>query len=491
MIRDLPAALIECGWDATVLTPSYGSFHTLPGARELEPVNVPFRDETRHVRVFEIVIEGVRTVLFEHDALAPTAPGLVYHDDDSMRPYATDANKFAFFCTAAAEWISALPESPDAVHLHDWHAAYYLLHRDYSSLADKLGALRTVFTIHNLAYQGQRPLADDDSSLETWFPNMQYDADAVADPAADDCINPMAFAIRASDSVNTVSPTYAQEIQCPSNPANGFIGGEGLENELVKIANDGRLFGILNGCDYSVNMGRRPGWQRLVLAARDTVDGWLQKAPDNPDHVLAKQRLSELPRRRPLHVLTSIGRIVSQKIQLFLQPLADGRSALDHILHNLGHGGVFILLGSGNTEFEDEIATLARKHRNFVFLRGYAEAFGDLMYHGGDLFLMPSSFEPCGISQMLAMRAGQPCVVHGVGGLHDTVASGETGFVFAGETPTEQAQAFVECVDLALALRRDHPNRWQRIRKAAAAERFDWQSTAQQYIEQMYEPTRH
>ena len=475
----------------TVLTPSYGSFHTLPRARELGSIDVPYRDEIRNVAVFEIVIDGVRTVLFEHGALAPTTPGLVYHDDGSMRPYATDANKFAFFCSAAAEWICALPAAPDAVHLHDWHAAYYLLQRNYSPLADKLRDLRTVFTIHNLAYQGQRPLAGDDSSLEAWFPKMHYDVDAVADPAADDCINPMAFAIRAADSVNTVSPTYAQEIQCPSNPANGFIGGEGLENELVRVANDGRLFGILNGCDYSENLGRRPGWQRLVMAGRDTVDGWLRKTPDSPDHVLARQRLSELPKRRPLHVLTSIGRIVAQKIQLFLQPLADGRSALDHILENLGHGGVFILLGSGNAEYEDDIAALAGKYENFVFLRGYAEAFGDLMYHGGDLFLMPSSFEPCGISQMLAMRAGQPCVVHGVGGLHDTVASGETGFVFAGKTPAEQAEAFVECVDQALALRRDHPNRWQRIRKAAAAQRFDWRSTAQQYIEQMYEPTRH
>ena len=122
-----------------MLTPSYGSFHTLPGARELESIDVRFRDEVRTVRVFEIIIDGVRTVLFEHGALAPTTPGLVYHDDGSMRPYATDANKFAFFCASAAAWIDALPAPPDAVHLHDWHAAYYLLQRNYSSLADKLG----------------------------------------------------------------------------------------------------------------------------------------------------------------------------------------------------------------------------------------------------------------------------------------------------------------------------------------------------------------
>ena len=92
--------------------------------------------------------------------------------------------------------------------------------------------------------------------------------------------------------------------------------------------------------------------------------------------------------------------------------------------------------------------------------------------------------------QMLAMRAGQPCVVHGVGGLHDTVESGITGFVFAGGTRAEQSAAFVECVDQALQLRHDHPSRWQRIRKQAAAQRFDWASSARQYIGQLYEHHR-
>ena len=490
VVRDLPAALAACGWQPTVLTPSYGSFHTLPGAQELASVTVGFRDEQREVRVFEISIDSVRTVLFEHKALAPTTPGLVYHDDGSMRPYATDANKFAFFCTAAANWTSSLPQAPDVIHLHDWHAAYYLLQRDYTGLATQLSEIRTVFTIHNLAYQGQRPLSGDESSLEEWFPDMEYDASAVGDPVAEDCINPMAFAIRTADSVNTVSPTYAQEIQCPSNVATGFIGGEGLEPDLVDVANEGRLHGILNGCDYSIQLGRRPGWQRLVLAARDAVGAWLKKDPANSDHELAMERLAALPKRRPLHVLTSIGRIVAQKMQLFLQPLADGRTALEHILDVVGHRGVLFLLGSGDAGYEDAIAGIAAGNRNLVFLRGYSESFGDLMYHGGDLFLMPSSFEPCGISQMLAMRAGQPCVVHGVGGLHDTVASGETGFVFAGATASDQAEAFVECVDQALRLRHDRPNRWQRIRKQAAAQRFDWESSARQYIEQMYERTR-
>lgn len=115
----------------------------------------------------------MRTILFEHALLAPTTPGRVYDDDGADRPFATDANKFALFCAAAAAWVDALPAAPDAIHLHDWHAAYFLLHREYAECSSRLKKIRTVFTIHNLAYQGQRPLRGDESSLEAWFPDRK------------------------------------------------------------------------------------------------------------------------------------------------------------------------------------------------------------------------------------------------------------------------------------------------------------------------------
>jgi starch synthase len=490
VVRDLPRALQKLGWRATVLTPSYGSFHRLPGAVELESFPVRFRGAEQTVRAFELAVGPVRTVLLEHDTMVPTEAGRIYHDDGPLRPYATDANKFAFFCAAAARWIDTLTAPPDAVHLHDWHAAFYLLHREFCKHGARLRQIPTVFTIHNLTYQGQRPLRGNESSLEAWFPDMRYDTRVLADPTAEDCINPMAFAIRRADRINTVSPTYAQEIQCPSNPATGFIGGEGLEKDLTRAADERRLFGILNGCEYPASLGRRPGWQRLVLAARKTAAELLETGNDSAVHAMALARLDALPKRRPLHVLTSVGRIVTQKMQLFLEPLTDGRSALDHILDNLGRRGVLVMLGSGERDYEEQLARITTDHANFIFLRGYAEELGDQLYRGGDLFLMPSSFEPCGISQMLAMRAGQPCVVHGVGGLHDTVESGITGFVFAGATRGEQAAAFVGCVKRALQLRHDHPDQWQKIKERAAAQRFDWTSSARQYIGQLYDHDR-
>lgn len=489
-MRDLPVALARLGWQPTVLTPSYGVFHTLADAKESAAVEVIFRGIKTPVRCFELEDPdtGVTSIVFEHPAFVPLEPGEIYHNDADGRPYATDADKFALLCTAAAAWIDALDTPPDVVHLHDWHAAYYLLLREFSVGGERLRNIRTVFTIHNLSYQGQRPLTGDSSSLEAWFPGLAYDVSLIGDPDADDCINPMAFAIRSADKVHVVSPTYAKEICKPSDPLHGFVGGEGLEGELQAAAGEGRLHGILNGCDYSKPLGRRPGWQHLIRVAAATAEGWTHRDPGDTLHFLTLERLSQLPKRRPLHVLTSIGRIVSQKIQLFLQPLADGRTALEHILERLDRRGFLWLLGSGEARYEAELERIAQTSDNLLFFRGYSDTLGETMYRAGDLFLMPSSFEPCGISQMLAMRAGQPCVVHGVGGLRDTVEDRVTGFVFDGDTQADQAADFVDCVDRALALRSDDPAAWQAMKKRAADKRFDWASSAEQYVETLYEP---
>ena len=128
-----------------------------------------------------------------------------------------------------------------------------------------------------------------------------------------------------------------------------------------------------------------------------------------------------------------------------------------------------------------------RKHVTVLFsdLSCYT-ALSEKLYAAGDLFLMPSSFEPCGISQMLAMRAGQPCVVHGVGGLKDTVEDGRTGFVFGGASVAEQAENFVQAVSGALKIKQEHPEKWRAIRDNAAAERFTWEAAAKAYMEKLY-----
>ena len=464
-------------------------FHRLPGANKIAAIEVSFRGNNETVDVYDVPGSEatVRNIAFEHALFSPHGPGKVYCNDEPARPFATDSNKFAFFSAAAAAWIDQLDEAPDVVHLHDWHAATYLVLREFMTGLEKLRDIRTVFTIHNLSYQGIRPQSGDESALESWFPGLPYSHAALGDAVYVDCYNPMAAAIRLADKISTVSPTYANEICEPSNDETGFIGGEGLENDLVAAKQQGRLVGILNGCFYNGPKGRRPGWQRILNTAAEQVNAWADADPGNPMHALARDRLASFPKRRPKHVLTSVGRLVQQKAALLFQDLPDGRTALDAILEELGSQGVLILLGSGEHAFEQQMLDVAARHDNVLFLCGYSETLADPLYRAGDLFLMPSSFEPCGISQMLAMRAAQPCVVHGVGGLKDTVKDNRSGFVFNGSTPTEQASAFVDSVAHAVDLKSAHNDAWQKICIRAASARFGWSESAQQTIEHLYD----
>ena len=166
--------------------------------------------------------------------------------------------------------------------------------------------------------------------------------------------------------------------------------------------------------------------------------------------------------------------------------MADGRSALDHLLDSLDPGQLMVLLGSGDPAVEACFTEVAGRRDNFLFLKGYSDPLAKALYAGGDLFLMPSSFEPCGISQMLAMREGQPCLVHRVGGLADTVEDGRDGFAFAGESPLHQAEAMLARLRDVLELMRDDPGGWKRIRERAAAARFHWSESAEKYVELLY-----
>ena len=480
--------MAERGWQATVATPSYGKFHELPGAKLVDRVEVVFRSIKQMVDVYEIPVHDspVRNIAFEHPLFSPQGPGKVYCSDEPARPFATDASKFAFFSASAAAWIDKMADAPDILHLHDWHTGVYCLLREYAEGYDKLRKIRTVFTIHNLSYQAIRPISGDESSLESWFPQLRFTHSAIRDPYHGDCVNPMATAIRLADKISTVSPTYANEICLPSNHDAGFVGGEGLEDELSGIRHDGRLVGILNGCSYARRPGRKPGWQRIIAIARQQVAAWQKADPHARVHRIAAHRLAALPKRKPRHVLTSIGRLVYQKVSLLLEEIPDGRTALEAIADELGRDGILILLGSGEPYYEEQMTYIAERTENLVFLCGYSESVALPLYRSGSLFLMPSSFEPCGISQMLAMRSAQPCVVHGVGGLRDTVEDERTGFVFDGMTVQDQAAHFMAAVQRALAVKVDDNDRWQRLCIRAASARFTWQKSAQQTEEQLY-----
>jgi len=481
VVRDLPIALAGLGLDVSVITPSYGMFHKLPGASLYKKLRVRFARHSYVAYVYQVPVADspVKHFVIEHALLSPKGPGRIYVSDPPGRPFEIDAAKFAFFNAAVVAWVNDTASPPDVLHLHDWHTGLIPALKRYGPRENPLSKVRTIFTIHNLAYQGVRPLRDNESSLEYWFPDLMPYESVLKDPRYDNCVNFMASAIRLSDAINTVSPNYAMEIQRPNDPSSGFSGGEGLESELSTAYSEGRLAGIINGCMYPENSSPAPDWEEL-----------LQLIATRPEIINASQPAAEWVEsrkaRRPRNLLLSIGRVVDQKVPLFLEPVGDNSSALEAILTSLGSDSLFIMLGSGDRELEDRFADIARRCDNFLYLRGYVDAFSDPLYSVTDLFLMPSSFEPCGISQMLAMRAGQPCVVHAVGGLKDTVTDGVTGFVFEGHSPQEQAANFVSCVQAAIECKQKNPSQWQEVCSNAANKRFSWSEAATSYRDTLY-----
>jgi starch synthase len=486
VIRDLPLALARPGHEVTVVTPAYGFLARLPGILERGSLSVPFAGATEACRWLELPsgIERVHYYLLDHARFAPRGIERIYHDDRDDGPFATDATKFAFFSAAGAELVRSLAAVPDVVHLHDWHPSLYLLLRQCDPAYRALKDIRTVLTIHNLALQGIRPLDQADSSLHRWFPALQAPPEIVGDPRYPNCINPLAAAIRLADTVSTVSPSYAREIVTAPDPATGHRGGEGLEAMLAERQRDQALVGILNGCEYPAARAAPPEWPALVAVLHDELMHWIAAGSlVDTASWLADKRLTALPQQRPSFVATSIGRVTEQKLGLFRAPL-DGRTVLDAILTTLDDG-LLIMLGSGDADYEAFLQQTMAQHENFLFLRGYSDQLSETLYAGGDVFLMPSLFEPCGISQMLAMRAGQPCVVHAVGGLQDTV-SAKTGFPFNGGTPEQQAEQFLAAVARAAELKRAHPDEWRRLAAAAAEQRFTWDVSAARYLDEVY-----
>ncbi len=487
VVRELPRALAARGVEVTVICPSYGRLHHTDGMRSESRITVPFGATTLSVECWQRTDDdGVTHVVLNHPGFDGDGKGTIYHDDGPLRPFATDATRFALLSAAATVWLLTHAEANAVVHLHDWHAATIAVLREYEPRASDLKRWRTVFSLHNLAIQGIRPLDGDASSLASWFPALSVREQVVADPRYPNCFNPVLAGVRLADAVNTVSPTNAREILQPDDPAHGFRGGEGLDAALREANERGRLHGILNGCDYDVDTSRMD-WDAVRDRVSLTLHYWRQGDRVNAAlHELALENFEKRSKQRPSMLLTSVGRLTDQKMGIPLRRFEDGRTALEHALDALDDDGMLALIGTGDPELETAIVEASRRDSRLVFLRGFSEQLADALYRGGDLFLMPSTFEPCGIAQMLAMRSSQPCLVHAVGGLNDTVADGLTGFTFVGDGADAQAHAFVARTHHAVDLYRNDHEGWQSIADAAGGARFPWSDAAREYMEKLY-----
>lgn len=501
VIRDIPAALNQQGCNISVVTPSYGFLHTDASAQQTGSVHFRFSGKVEYADIYRIrarkgAFEHAAHYVIDHPLFLHRNPEKdkydIYSDDPPGRPFATDAIKFACFNAAVAAAVEEqLFGELNILHLHDWHAAFLLILRNFSPENKILRSLRTVYTIHNLALQGVRPLSGDPSSLENWYPHINFGAEIPADlkdPRWPDCINPMAIGIRMADAVHAVSPSYAQEILEPSRPPQ-FFGGEGLEADLRNAQAENRLHGILNGCEYPEAQAQKSGTAELINRLREETALRIAQRPAlSLADSIAFQRLEKLKsaRTKPAFIATSISRIVDQKMLLLQANGSDGLSGLEKILQTIGSKGLYILLGTGDRSLEAFLAEKAALHSNLLFLNYYSNRAAQDLYASGDLFLMPSSFEPCGIGQMLAMRDGQPCLVNRTGGLRDTVQPGSNGFGFEGDTSEQQVDNMSEALRSALKLRTENSNDWKKICTAAANTRFLWSDSAQQYIEKLY-----
>lgn len=515
VVRDVPLALAnltEQDCRVTIVVPSYGFVHKLPGSKMLSTFDFTFAGARDKIDLYEVPGQKphakVRHLVLHHphfEFLDPVTKKLrIYCDDPPERPFATDATKFARFCAAVAEGLKQkVLGSVNRLHLHDWHAAFLLILSRFDNSFEEINQIRTVYTIHNLVLQGIRPFRGDESSLEAWFPHLKYTESDLADPDYKDCLNPMAAGIRFADAVHVVSPTYAEEIIKPSIPQRNdpncvFYGGEGLEKDLQATKEKQRLFGILNGCDYAEDRKMPPrdlnAYKNLLDRLHRAIYAWGETGLSS-FHLLALERIRQLRQaaaKRPAVLLTSVTRVVDQKVLLMRrqEEKKDGepqvKPALERILEGLDEEKVYILLGTGDTTHEQFLFDLSYRFSNFVFMKGYDNGCAADLYENGDLFLMPSSFEPCGISQMLAMRSGQPCVVHEVGGLIDTITNDVDGFSFAGEDPKAQAENFVQAVFKAINMVCNAPDRFQEIRNAAFQKQFLWSSSVREYIEKLY-----
>ncbi len=450
----LPAALRDLGVDARVLLPGYRKvLERLPGARPVAHFDHPFTPGTVELREARVPGSEVPLFIVVWDAYFNREGGPYQSPDGSDWP--DNAYRFGLLSHAAALLASEhspLPWRPDILHCNDWQtglAPAYLRFRDGPRA-------RTVMTIHNLAYQGNFG-AELLGALR--LPPESYQIQGL------EYYGHLSFlkaGLFYADRLTTVSPTYAREIQ---EETLGF-GMHGLLRER-----SGVLSGILNGID---------------------VHEWdPRRDPHLPCHYDASRLEGKQACKRRLQTRLGLDADASRPLIAVISRITYQKGS-DVVLavapEIVREGAQLAILGSGERELEEALASLGRRHPGAIAVTiGYDEELAHLMEAGADVFLMPSRYEPCGLNQMYSQRYGTPPVVHATGGLADTVADATpenlargvaTGFVFF----DMHYATVVDAVRRALAAWRDQAV-WRRIQRAGMAVDFSWERSAKSYLE--------
>lgn len=404
-------------------------------------ITVPVSWRRQYCGIFEARHDGVIYYLIDNQ---------YYFKRDSLYGFYDDAERFAFFSRAVLEAIPYIDYTPDIIHCNDWQTAMVPVYLDRFYKHDpKYANIKTVYTIHNIQYQGKYGneligdvlgLPDEDAGLVTY----------------DGCVNLMKAAIQCSEKVTTVSPTYAKEILDP-------YFSHGLDGILKEYTY--KLCGIVNGIDTSVY---DPETDPNIFAHYNKDDFSL-KAVNKSE----LQKTMGLPEKADTPVIGIVSRLVGHK----------GFDLVKRVFEEMLEWDVqFAILGSGEMEFETFFYEMSQKHPEKVaFKLGFIPALARKIYAGADIFLMPSKSEPCGLAQMIALRYGTIPIVRRTGGLNDTISdSGDgkgNGFTFE----SYNAHDMKDSVERAVKGYADREG-WNILKKRAMECDNSWNTSAGSYI---------
>ena len=446
----LPKAIQALGHDIRLAMPRYGRIKADAfGLQEVAPAfDVPISDGTEPASILQATIgRGVPVYMVENAK---------YFDREGIYMYPDDADRFIFFCRAVLEGLKLLEWRPDVIHCHDWHTAIVpnwlrTIYSDDPFYAD----VATVYTIHNLAYQGifgYRVL--EIAGINEW--GFLYHPE-MAD--LNEVVDLMGRGIYWADLISTVSETYAREILTPEF-------GERLD-PLLRDRRD-RLFGILNGIDYETT---DPATDAHIATNYDvsTLDRRLENK-------LALQREAKLPEAPDVPLLGIISRLTDSK---GLDILGD---AIDHILDM---GVQFVVMGTGEQHYHNLFSQMAEQYpAQMAAFFTFSAPLAQRIYAGSDMFLMPSRFELCGRGQLVAMHYGSVPLVRATGGLADTVQdydpeTGEgNGFVFERYDRWALFAAIVRAVETF-----KYQDVWRKLQIRGMSADFSWEQSALKYVD--------
>ena len=446
----LPGALKRAGVDARAVMPKFSG------------IAEKYKKKMRHVTDFRLSL-GWRNQYCGVESLKQDGTTYYFIDNeyyfarDKAYGYYDDGERIAFFAKAVCEFLQYLPDFRcDILHCSDWHTALSpVFLREFYGALPEYRHIRTVFTVHNLKFQGQ--MSDYVLGDVLGLADIPAARDQLSDVG--DSVNFMKGALLYSDILTTVSPTYAEEIRTP------YYGErmDGIFRDRASV-----LYGILNGIDtkdydpetdpevpYHFSLSDRSGKKACKAALQRELG--LPEEPDKPLIIM----IGRLTQQKGLDLLAAvISELLDQDLQL-------------------------AVLGTGDAEYENMMKSISYSRPNMADRICFDEALSRRMYAGADMLLMPSQFEPCGLSQMIAMRYGTLPVVRETGGLKDSVIpynryTGEgTGFSFA----NYNAHEMLFTIKDAARIYREEPDTWQALMDNAMKEDFSWDRSAEKYKE--------